>query len=500
MFNKITKLLVVTFIITFVSCSKKSPNKFSFNILQLNDVYEISPMNNGKVAGLARVATLRNQLLAENKNTISIMAGDFLSPSVIGTMKINGKRVSGKQMIETLNALQLDYAVFGNHEFDLKETMLQNRLNESSFNWISANTFHQTDSGIFNFEKNGKPIPEYIIHEFTNENGGKLKLGIIGVTLPFNKQDYVKYKDIFSSFEDTYKSIKNECDVVIGITHLHIEDDLKLAEKFPDLLMILGGHEHVNSRHLIGNVHVTKADANAKTVYVHRITVDLDNDKKTIKSELINITNSIEEYFQVKIIIDKWEKLISENLNNQGYNPDFIIYKTTDTLNILESAIRNGSTNFTIMVMKAYAYGYPEADAYLANSGSIRLDNILSGNIYEYDILKSFPYGGSLVVVEMTGKMLEKTLQISVSDNKNTGGFLQTGNINFENETWKVGHSKIIISQNYKVLMPSFLATGLEQNLKFLKDISSVKPETLGPNKVKNDVRDIVIDYFKNIE
>jgi hypothetical protein len=38
--------------------TKKDDNKIDITFLQLNDVYEIAPLDNGKVAGMARVATV----------------------------------------------------------------------------------------------------------------------------------------------------------------------------------------------------------------------------------------------------------------------------------------------------------------------------------------------------------------------------------------------------------------------------------------------------------
>ena len=41
-------------------------------ILQMNDVYEIMPLGGSGLGGLARVAALRKQLLAENPNTFTV--------------------------------------------------------------------------------------------------------------------------------------------------------------------------------------------------------------------------------------------------------------------------------------------------------------------------------------------------------------------------------------------------------------------------------------------
>ena len=111
-------IILFLFTILFVSCSSDD-GKISFTILQLNDVYEISSIQGGKYGGMARVETVHQELVAKNKNTLLVMAGDFLNPSLLGTMKHEGVRVRGKQMIEVMNAMSFDLVAFGNHEFDI---------------------------------------------------------------------------------------------------------------------------------------------------------------------------------------------------------------------------------------------------------------------------------------------------------------------------------------------------------------------------------------------
>ena len=120
----------------FFSCNKDD-DKIDFTFLQINDVYEIAPIQGGKYGGMARVETLHQNLLKENKNTMLFLAGDFLNPSLIGTLMVDYERVRGKQMVEVMNAMNFDAVAFGNHEFDLSQQDLQKRLNESNFPWIS---------------------------------------------------------------------------------------------------------------------------------------------------------------------------------------------------------------------------------------------------------------------------------------------------------------------------------------------------------------------------
>src|SRR5258706_4907005 len=84
--------------------------------LQMNDVYEIAPIQGGMYGGLARVAALKQNLLKENPYTFMVLSGDFISPSALGTSDYNGERINGAQMIEVLNVIGLNYATFGNHE------------------------------------------------------------------------------------------------------------------------------------------------------------------------------------------------------------------------------------------------------------------------------------------------------------------------------------------------------------------------------------------------
>ncbi len=51
-------------------------------LLQVNDVYQILPVDRGTRGGLARVAALRKKIQAESAHTLLVLAGDTISPSV----------------------------------------------------------------------------------------------------------------------------------------------------------------------------------------------------------------------------------------------------------------------------------------------------------------------------------------------------------------------------------------------------------------------------------
>ena len=272
--------------------------KISFTFLQLNDVYEIAPLEGGKTGGMARVEHVHKELLKENPNTFMFMAGDFLNPSLLATVKYNGERIRGKQMIEVMNAMKFDLVTFGNHEFDISKNDLQKRLNESNFNWTSANARQKICGTTYPFYKESNGIKEFVsdthIINAKDVDGTQIKIGFFSVVLPSNPQSYVEYRDIYSEAKRAYESLKERTDVVFGLTHVSIAQDKKIAELLKDIPLLMGGHEHNNMLVEVGSTKIAKADANAKTVYVHRINYDKNTNSVKFTSELLPITNKIE--------------------------------------------------------------------------------------------------------------------------------------------------------------------------------------------------------------
>ena len=483
--------LLLSFCLFFYSCATDS--KVEFIILQLNDVYEIAPLEGGKVAGMARVATIRKQLLAENPHVITTLSGDFVSPSLIGTLRHEDEKIAGKQMVDVMNAVGIDYVVPGNHEFDIKENELLARIEESNFQWTTTNVFHEVNGKTESWKHKDQPFPDHIMHSIEG-----VDIAFFGSTVPFNKKDYVSYTDKFTSVKQVYEEIKDEAEVFIAITHLEEEMDDSLATFFvPELDMILGGHDHTNMIHQYGNTRMTKADANAKTVYVHRISYDKSNGETTIDSELVNIDDSITEDAQVKAIVDKWTSIATESMATMGYKPEEVVITTSDTLDGRESSIRYRPTNYPIMTAESFLFAAPQADLAIFNSGSIRLDDQLTGTITEYDILRSFPFGGGISLVDLKGDVIEKILEIGTVQNKGIGGYLQLANAEKKVNKWYIKGSELKTNSTYTLALPGFVMQGGEANLGFIADYEKEAKSPADFKGIKNDVRDIIMAYFR---
>ncbi|MEM9931225.1 MAG: bifunctional metallophosphatase/5'-nucleotidase, partial [Bacteroidota bacterium] len=461
--------------------------------------YEIAPLEGGKSGGLARVAGLLRQLEAENPNTIAVLAGDFLSPSFMGNLKMDdGERIAGLQMVETLNALGLDYATFGNHEFDLKTLdLVEKRVSQSTFQYMTCNALAVEADKQRPFQQGEEAVPEYLVHTF-GEGANSLKLAFVGVVLPFNQQDYVHYEDVTTSFATAVKAARGEADVVLGLTHLNLEDDEALAAAVPGLPLFIGGHEHHHLTSKIGATTITKADANAKTVYIHRFRHDPSSGQTTFTSELIPITADTPTDPETEAVVKNWQDRLDGLIADMGYDPHQKLTTLKEPLQGTEAAIRSKQTNYGKLTNEAFQSMMPGADVYCFNGGSLRVDDNLSGTITTFDILRSFPYGGPIVKMEMNGRQLDSLLTIGQTINVGKGGYLQRLGAERGRHAWIINGRPLEEKQTYQVILPKFVADGREANLEFLGPIPYVSPAQFTPRggPVKNDIRDILVYYL----
>ncbi|OJJ18504.1 hypothetical protein BKI52_23100 [marine bacterium AO1-C] len=512
--NTITRLVksknwlkIALLLLVFVwSCSTpRKPATTEFIILQLNDVYEIAPIQGGKYGGMARVANLRQQLLKETPHVITTLSGDFLNPSVLGTIKYNGQRIKGAQMVAAMNAAGIDYVCFGNHEFDLSEEDLLKRINESKFQWISTNIEYKKDGKTQPFFKktgnNKEEFPRSVVLKIPNENGqDTVKVGLLGLALNIDN-DIVAFRKVKEAAQVELAYLKDKIDFAIPMTHLLIKDDKQLAKDIPQFPLMMGGHDHTNMKHVVGNTVITKADANAKTAYIHRISFDHVTQKVTVKSELKEINASIGEEPKTAEVVKTWLDHANQGFNTLGFNvKEQLMDLKGASLDARESKIREEPTNLGKDICEAMLATIPEAKAALLNSGSVRLDDQLHGQVTVYDVLRTLPYGGDIFEVKLKGSLLKKILTTGAG-NKGSGGYLQTTGVNYDeaSKTWKIGKDTIADDQDYIVAMANYLLSGKETNFDYLTpknpDITYAKEDN--DNPVREDIRKALIAYWK---
>jgi len=403
-----------------------------FKILQINDVYKFEGLENGATGGLARIRTLRKQLERDGTPVLVLHAGDLLYPSVMS------KYLAARPMIETLNVLDGDAAAFdsrliitlGNHEFEKDDPLfLLGRLAQSDFRWVSSNTWYCRAAGSC-METFATRVPATVRDTIVIDAGGVL-VGIFGLTVDtpgtWFRIDHKNKSDRFAATRAAIDKLKKDgAKVIVGLTHEDMSDDLDLAASFPDIDLIVGGHDHLYQEKQVGHAWVAKADADARSAIVWDVTVP-DSGAVSSNPVKVMIDATIEKDAAVDATVQQWLAALAKQLG-----PNDTIGMTKNLLEGVEPAVRGHETALGNLLTDV-ARDWMKADVGLLNGGAIRInDNIPPGPIRKYDMEGVFYYPGTLVDFELTGQQLLDMLRNGVSRvDAGDGRFLQVSGIKF---------------------------------------------------------------------
>ncbi|MEO7461973.1 MAG: metallophosphatase, partial [Ferruginibacter sp.] len=218
--------------------------KRKLTILHTNDVHsrlEPFPMDGGKNQGLGGVAaraSLIDEIRQAEDHVLLLDAGDIFQ----GTPFFN--LYKGEPEIKAMTAMGYDAATMGNHDFDLGLDNFALQLQHANFPVLLCN-YDFTGTAMEN-----KYQPYKIITK------GDLKIGITGVGIelrglvPDNLYGNTKYLDPINSLNATTAKMKNECDMIICLSHLGYKysddkvSDVVLAQASEHTDLIIGGHTH----------------------------------------------------------------------------------------------------------------------------------------------------------------------------------------------------------------------------------------------------------------
>lgn len=373
-----------------------------FTILQLNDVYDATPVEGGRRGGLARVATLLRRLRAENPNTYSVMVGDFLAPSAIGAITGDG----GMHMILALNAMGLTYATMGNHEFDVGEDWLRERIVDSEFKWVVSNVKDERGDGFAG-------VDERALITATNGRGDAVRVALIGLCTDLTKKSWLRFEDPIACAARQVAEIGAGADVFVAMTHLPMSVDQALGGAVRRLDVLLGGHEHEAATAIVGDdaTPIFKADSNARSAFVHRFRFDVESRVTTLHSEIVHIDAGFAEEPATAAVIRGWQDMAFATLRAQGHEPLAVVGSTDEPLNGAEADLRKQPTNLGQLVAETFLAEVPEADAAFLIAGLLRIDGVIPpGEITYYDVVRIFPVGGKLSVLRLPGPLLRTML------------------------------------------------------------------------------------------
>jgi 2',3'-cyclic-nucleotide 2'-phosphodiesterase (5'-nucleotidase family) len=429
--------------------SKAAPGTRTAVLMAINDVYRIEGLEEGRVAGLARVRSLRKELERDHPDLLLLHAGDFLFPSFASRM------YNGEQMVAVLNDLDGNpeafddrmIAVFGNHEFEkgkMKDApMLDKRIEESQFHWLGGNVTFKTG-------QDGKSLvdAQNLSRTILMQSGG-ITIGIFGLTIPTDGVQYAELAGPIATAKELTAALRTQgAEVVVGLTHLNAADDRELLETLgddgPDL--IVGGHDHEKMVIQVGpggKRLVLKADADARTVSVIRLSLDgqgrldVSHDFRTLAG-----IDPKPDPDTLSLVGDWQAKHEQEFCAQAKAAPGCLgeLYGSTRTLlEAEETKIRRQETSLGDWVADQMKKEMEPCGAQVAfiNSGSLRLNQDLPAGtrITRRHVEELFGYETPLRLIRIDGATLQQVAEQSLRAWPGSGSWLQISGFAWVHDT-----------------------------------------------------------------
>lgn len=343
--------------------------KREIHILAANDMH-------AQIEVFPQLAALADSLRTIDPSLLIFSAGDNRTGNPINDKYI----LPAYPMVALMNQVGFNASTLGNHEFDVHS--LKRLIGLSNFRYICANAFPSDSSGI-------KLVPTQV---FDVEG---LKVGVIGCiqlspagipsTHPDNL-DGITFKPA-EEIIPQYESLSKECDVTILLSHLGYPDDIKMAEKFPWLDLIIGGHTHtqLTGKEVKNGVLITQ-----NRNKLHRVTYI------TLTVEDGKVVDKKAEYIDVRKY-PKTVKVVEEMIRFYNDNPTL-----RRVLAIANTPFENRE-ELGCMICDAFM-AETKSEIAIENPGGVRLDALPQGDITVRDVLEMDPFDNHAVVLELTGE------------------------------------------------------------------------------------------------
>ena len=417
MIKKLEMMVVALVLAGCAIAPTSQPEGLTF--IHLNDTYRVGTVEDGKRGGFSRIVTLARELQAQGRDVRILHGGDFLYPS------LESQLWDGLQMVDAMNfvnAVAPLYVAPGNHEFDRRgPEQLVAALKASEFVWVGDN---------LRFDTGDDEADAVLQPAFTFSAGGRL-VGIFSLTLhPDDGGNDRVYLEMDSDYEAVARNtiealLARGADLVIGVTHVHMWQDVaiaKLKAEYPQLAFIVGGHEH-EPQYREGSeaaAVVMKGASNARVVW--RIDVDFDASGAYEVSETrLDIDESIMRDPEYEELAAKWEGRLLEKF-------PFLKARVGTAglvMDAREEQIRSSESswgNFIVDQMRG-AFGEPRADLAFINSGTLRLDDTVAGDILFEDIGRTFGFSSFLRHTTVTGAEFRSIMEAGYRGGPESQGY-----------------------------------------------------------------------------
>jgi 2',3'-cyclic-nucleotide 2'-phosphodiesterase (5'-nucleotidase family) len=375
----------------------------TLTFMHFPDIYQLGPVDGGKTGGFDRLAYAIKQIRAQDPEAQLLFPGDLISPSLESSL------FKGAQMIAGMNALGIDAATLGNHEFDYGPDVLQQRLAESRFPWIVTNLYQADMSRVprtlFTLTKRVRGVDVGYFGLLTSETHGASSPG-----------PNIRVMDELGTARAVVPVLqRGGAKVIVGVTHIHMQQDQQILREVPGIHFIAGGHDHDQMRATVGASVVAKAGSDGRALGVVRMQVTADGRVSGMRDEFIPITDQTPSDPTVAAIVKRYADAVSREM-------DVVIGRTSVALDARNATVRGMESalgNLITDVMRRAV----DAEIAITNGGGIRTNAMFpAGEIKRRDVVGWLPFGNIIVKLRMSGAAIRAALENGVAQVEQQGG------------------------------------------------------------------------------
>jgi 5'-nucleotidase len=221
--------------------------------------------------------------------------------------------------------------------------------------------------------------------------------------------DYLKVAEAAIRRLETQK-----VDAIIGLTHLYLWTDKQIARLkagHPRFLLIAGGHEHEPEHEAAtgASAEIVKGASNVRKIWRIDVRFADDGAVPDISTRMISIDDSIETDAEYEVLETRWRQKLLATIP--------FLTARIGTAGVLfdarEETIRNRESawgDFIADQMRT-AFGDPVADFAFVNSGTIRIDDYIDGDITFEDVGRTFGFSSYLRYLRMKGRDFKSLIE-----------------------------------------------------------------------------------------
>ena len=451
-------------------------------VLYFTDLHEIAPLDDGARGGVARLGTVVQGVRAENPDTIVIFGGDLVGGTLFGEFQ-------GAPLVEALNLIGIDYANFGQHEFDFGADVTRQRVAESDFQWLTANLVEAGTTASF------MALPASV----TREVGG-MTIGIIGTTTAMDTTSAFGEVDELPVVEAVEREVvslqERGAEFIIAVTQQDFAADRALLAAVAGVDLVLGEEqsETVTAIEVVGQRAIAKSAGNITSV----VRVDIEpaaHPALTLRA--IPIDANVAEDDELAALSTSYMQQLDERLAES-------VGASSVDLDAGAQLNRHQETVLGSLIADAFRASLG-ADLGLMNGGGVRSDRVYpAGELTLRDLTEILPFGNTVVLIEVTGQQLWDALENGVSQVESfSGRFPHPSGFSYVFDSSQppfervsevlVGGEPVDLEATYTLATGSFIASGGDGYTGFAR-----APQLVAPADGKRDVLTLV-DHVRRI-